>query len=608
MGMPTLRAATALTAALLAIPAAAQASTVSYSAGTRTMTIAGTPGADQVSNVGYRDYGSNQGVSVYDASGATPAAGCVADPDYSPSLRQYYVLCAAAPATQADPIKTNVNLGDGNDVYKVYESAFADTVNGGAGNDELNGKVAGDDAGKFATDVIRGDAGNDDISLGSGAGSKGYGDTGDDALRGYYTQTGLVLEGGDGRDDLSGGDWADTLSGGAGIDDIFGRNGSDVIDGGPGDDTITNDYTSTGYDSYGAGPGADDVRGGEGTDTISEPRLFASDKSVTQFWSLDDQPNDGADRDSDGTAEESDNIHSDIENVIADYDPVEIVGSAANNKLEQRGSGKALIVGGGGNDEIYQSSYDGGADGGPGDDIVRGYNVLLGGDGSDELDGYARQTVIDGGAGNDAIDGGTGNDDITGGPGIDSIDGQDGNDVVRAVDGEIDQIGCGIGADVAEVDSNDVLNADPGSLCETTKVTAVASTPPATGGLPQTIGGVPPGNQNAGAVAAILGAGTVKGSVARIGVTAPAPGTVRVLLTTTANGRSATIAKARKLGKATKVVAAAGKVTLKVKLKGKAAKKLKRKKKFKVVVRTTFTPIGSTTGTTTSKTVTIKRK
>lgn len=113
-------------------------------------------------------------------------------------------------------------------------------------------------------------------------------------------------------------------------------------------------------------------------------------------------------------------------------------------------------------------------DGGDGDDTINGSygnDVLRGGAGNDTLRGIAANDQIDGGAGDDTIHGGADDDLIIGGPGRDSIYGDGdysgttlgGNDTIGARDGEIDQITCGWGADIAEVDVNDAEDVD----CET---------------------------------------------------------------------------------------------------------------------------------------------
>ncbi|MFL5844366.1 MAG: calcium-binding protein [Solirubrobacteraceae bacterium] len=113
-------------------------------------------------------------------------------------------------------------------------------------------------------------------------------------------------------------------------------------------------------------------------------------------------------------------------------------------------------------------------DAGEGNDTVNGSygsDTLRGGPGNDILRGIAGDDQIDGGAGDDTIHGGADNDTIVGGAGHDLINGDGdysgttigGNDVIKARDGEVDQITCGWGADIAEVDADDAEDVD----CET---------------------------------------------------------------------------------------------------------------------------------------------
>jgi hypothetical protein len=133
-------------------------------------------------------------------------------------------------------------------------------------------------------------------------------------------------------------------------------------------------------------------------------------------------------------------------------------------------------------------------DAGDGDDIVTGSygnDLLRGGAGDDTLRGIAGNDQLDGGAGDDTIHGGADDDTVIGGPGRDAINGDGdysgttlgGNDTIRARDGELDQVTCGWGADVAELDTSDLADVD----CEAVDRAATAtgggsgdgSTPPA---------------------------------------------------------------------------------------------------------------------------------
>jgi Ca2+-binding RTX toxin-like protein len=101
---------------------------------------------------------------------------------------------------------------------------------------------------------IEGMAGNDTL-----VGSSGYAETidggdGNDLIYGLA-----------GDDDLSGGDGNDTIFGGAGNDTIYGDAGNDTLYGGEGNDTI---YGGSGDDVIMGGLGADNLWGGAGADVF----------------------------------------------------------------------------------------------------------------------------------------------------------------------------------------------------------------------------------------------------------------------------------------------------------------------------------------------------
>ena len=562
MAIRTITVGAALAAAL-ALPATASAVDVSFSGGT--LTVTGGPSADVV----------QLGVSL-DKDALTGQSGTTLN------LTDGGGVCAVASATQVNctggSVKaTTVNLAGGDDAYSNYLDGVADTVDGGDGNDELNGRVAGDAAGKFAKDTINGGNGNDELSAGSGEGTTCNGGAGNDYIICFYVLTGVVANGGGGNDVITGGDGPDQLNGDDGNDErISGGKGDDTIHGGNGDDgSIGVEAGLTG------GEGADHIHGDGGTDRLREER----NDDLKQFWSLDDQANDGADSDADGAADEGDNVHADVENVESGFDDDTIIGNASNNDLHGGTLGNDTLIGGDGDDVLFTgvTGDKDSADGGAGNDKVQGNGTLLGGPGNDEVRGQGGADLLDLG------------------PGVDSANAGDGNDVVKSVDGEVDTVGCGVGADVAEVDQRDVVNADVGELCESTKVTQVA-----TPALPQN----PGGNPNATAVALILGAsGSIKGSTASFSVTAPGPGTITITVSTPGSAKaSAAAAKPVTLGTARKSVSKAGKVTLTVKLKGKAYRKLRRKRSFAVRLTTRFTPAGGAPAAPQSRTVKLRRK
>ncbi|HEX6022830.1 MAG TPA: Ig-like domain-containing protein [Solirubrobacter sp.] len=184
----------------------------------------------------------------------------------------------------------------------------------------------------------------------------------------------IVVQGGEGADELDGGAGADRLEGGPGADELDGGPGDDTLAGGDGnDDLFGNDgfdmlYGEAGDDALDGGRGPDAFGGGSGIDTAS----FGSGRASVSV-TFDGAPNDGA-------PAENDNVLSDVEDVVANAEgtgTVAITGSAANNLLIVE-SGVGVITGGAGADTMY---------GGPLDDIV------------DARDGYADRVFC--GAGSD---------------------------------------------------------------------------------------------------------------------------------------------------------------------------------------------------------------
>lgn len=103
-------------------------------------------------------------------------------------------------------------------------------------------------------------------------------------IEGRPVESGVVLTGNDGRDNLTGtigadqifgGKGADRIDGGAGADQIDGGDGGDKVRGGAGDDTISGGLGTDelrgeqGDDHISGGPGRDRISGAEGNDTLS---------------------------------------------------------------------------------------------------------------------------------------------------------------------------------------------------------------------------------------------------------------------------------------------------------------------------------------------------
>lgn len=144
-----------------------------------------------------------------------------------------------------------VQGGAGNDRITVSGRAIAALVNGGAGDDTVDGRGLGTEA--ELTRSLQGGDGNDAIYGGNGAGT---------------------IDGGNGNDLITGGSGSDTVSGGAGNDTIYGNDGMDTLSGGAGDDVINGGKGSDrisgdeGNDSLTGGGGGDYLSGGAGNDSV----------------------------------------------------------------------------------------------------------------------------------------------------------------------------------------------------------------------------------------------------------------------------------------------------------------------------------------------------
>ena len=147
--------------------------------------------------------------------------------------------------------------GAGNDI--VYAGSGNDTVDGGAGNDLV--VLFADGA-----DSVNGGAGaGDRLLLENGYGSftmtdpQGFeqfiGGDGDDSIDWSAATTRVVLRGNAGNDELTGGSGNDLLTGGPGNDELDGGDGRDSFYGGGGDDKMR------------GGGGNDRVNGGSGSNS-----------------------------------------------------------------------------------------------------------------------------------------------------------------------------------------------------------------------------------------------------------------------------------------------------------------------------------------------------
>lgn len=316
-------------------------------------------------------------------------------------------------------------------------------VRGGAGDDDIATGDSDDlvfgDAGE---DVIGAYGGNDTVDGGAGDDWQIRGDAGNDTVRG-----------GSGNDHVMGNEGDDDVSGGDGHDDVDGDSGSNYWYDTDGNDTLRGDG---GNDELGPQGGTDVVHGGTGIDTVSYEN-FSEDGEIFKI-ALDNLANDGP-------SGQKDNVGpaGDVENAVApwltDFSSLTMLGNAAANRLEVSFAGGPVVIdGGAGNDVIWSDGSD-------------GTTTVRGGDGDDQINGSSTNEKLYGGPGGDEIHGGGGNDVIDGQAGPDQVFGEGGNDNIQAVDNEVDTISCGEDADIARVDTGDVVAFDGVSICESlTKV------------------------------------------------------------------------------------------------------------------------------------------
>ncbi len=379
--------------------------------------------------------------------------------------------------------------GDGNNNRLEAIGNFANTFDGGAGDDTLLGGGGNDDLlGGTGVDSLSGGDGDDtlDGSDGTSAFLNGndtlLGEAGNDVLRYSMSSSGTLTVGTyDGGSDtdtfevtsttllgrhvnldagqfqLSGtnrgnlisienvrvynntsalgdgignriegiGNFANNFDGGAGNDTLLGGAGNDTLLGGSGNDRIEGGDDN---DSIKASGGDDKAFGGTGADTING--------------------NGGEDTlNGDGGAD-----------VIDGGDDNDTIDGGGSADLLLGGDGHDSVLGGDGADTLKGNAGDdtlnGGAghdrlDGGNGSDVLNGKDgddKLKGGGDNDDLTGAAGEDTLQGGDGNDTLDGGADNDTLLGESGNDSMLGDDGNDSMLGGGGS-DTMGGGTGND-----------------------------------------------------------------------------------------------------------------------------------------------------------------
>lgn len=345
------------------------------------------------------------------------------------------------------------------------------TYNLSLGTDRDNAIVGADDR-----TFLWGLGGNDSLATGA-MGGHAYGDSGDDLLVGKAGPDGLMggkgadrLYGGGGNDMLMGGEGDDLLDEGPGHGDLDGGGGNDTLIGGPGADAFAISPTS-GNDvikDFTAGPGMFDhlavsqlrwsdlqvqdtpagvkiswnMSAGAGSVVLEGVAKAALAQDDFMFQETPDLPP-GA-RPPSGPA---------AERASPSTNGPEFAGQDQGGGL-----GSSFTIQG---DERYQVTI-----GGDGADTLQGtdaWDHFIGRDGNDTLNGGGGDDVLEGNAGDDVLVGGAGRDHLDGGPGNDNISGGDDNDEIMGGDGD-DVIDAGAGHDMIEGGKgNDTLTGGTGA-------------------------------------------------------------------------------------------------------------------------------------------------
>ncbi|MGE4428782.1 MAG: beta strand repeat-containing protein, partial [Solirubrobacteraceae bacterium] len=302
------------------------------------------------------DAGGGFDVIHLGVDGGGIVTGATATLDYLGSGAALVVFTASGMDFSAIPISG---------VEGVIGTDFADSITGDAGDNLL--------AGGAGADTITGGGGQDTLSFeyetGTGGVTYAIGVTGHDAGTGYdlVTDTNGATDSVSGFEHVFGSANNDVLTGDDEANHLKGNAGSDTIVGGAGDDTIS------------GGAGADSLVGGAGAGDV----LDYSTDTLGVCVSLEDNDLTGSTIGSEATG-------TDCFDTILGFEHV--LGGSGNDTLYDS-TADNLLSGGEGDDELYGGS--GGADtllGGAGDDTITPGGMVDAG------------TVLDGGAGDDVLD------------------------------------------------------------------------------------------------------------------------------------------------------------------------------------------------------------
>lgn len=219
----------------------------------------------------------------------------------------------------------------------------------------------------------------------------------------------------------------DVVDGGAGSDSLFGMSGNDTMAGGDGDDKL---WGNSGDDVLDGGDGNDELHGGAGNDSLSD----GAGNDVVNGNSGDDM----------FAAGEGDDVY----NAGSGFDTIDFSGARQGMTIDL--SKKSAV--------------------GMGNDVVSGFENVIGSNYADAMKGSKAVDHMDGGAGDDVLRGMGGADVLTGGEGSDTFE--------WAVKDLVDAKGNHLGVDVItdfskedRLDLSDLLKGVKyGSIDEVVKV------------------------------------------------------------------------------------------------------------------------------------------
>ena len=255
-----------------------------------------------------------------------------------------------------------INLLGGNDIGFGYSGN--DTINGGDGDDLINGGAG--------ADVLNGGAGIDTVDF-SGSPFGVIVDIATNTTSAGDAQGDIIS----GFENIKGSNFNDTLTGDAGANELYGLAGDDTLVGGDGND-ILDGGTGTGG-GFGVGEGSDRLEGGNGDDILR---------------------------------------HGSIIFAGAGNDTVEYYYNNVLNQEYHGGDGIDTLI-------LMNNSYIDLAAGtiglGNSAGALTGFEIFVGGDGSNVFHGSASADTFNAGGGNDTVQGRGGADILDGGDGIDRL-------------------------------------------------------------------------------------------------------------------------------------------------------------------------------------------